>query len=45
MKIQFRSSPVPQRLHGWKRVLRRAHNILRGTLVVDFGRITMELAN
>jgi len=45
MKIQFRTLPVPERFHGWKRILRRAKNVLRGTLVVEFGRVTMELAN
>ncbi|MEP6672951.1 MAG: hypothetical protein ABJF10_27555 [Chthoniobacter sp.] len=45
MKIQYRTVPVPERLHGWKRVVRRATNIFRGTLVVDFGRVTLEFAN
>jgi hypothetical protein len=45
MKIQFRTPPVSKRLHGWKRVVRRAKNVFHGTLVVDFGRVTLELAN
>jgi len=45
MKIQFHVPPVSRRLHGWKRVIRRATGILRGTLIVHVGRVTLELAN
>ena len=45
MKIQFHVPPVSKRLHGWKRVVSRATRILRGTLIIDLGRVTLELAN
>ena len=45
MKIQFRTLPVPQRLHGWRRLASHAKNLLRGNLIVDFGRLTLELAH
>jgi hypothetical protein len=45
MKIQFLCPPVPKRLHGWNRVIRRASNILRGTLIVNVGRVTLQFAN
>ncbi|HSI15580.1 MAG TPA: hypothetical protein VK961_26275 [Chthoniobacter sp.] len=45
MRIQFHIPSVSKRLHGWKRVVRRATCILRGTLIVDLGRVTLELAN
>jgi hypothetical protein len=45
MRIQFRTLPVSKHLNGWRRVIRRVKNILRGTLIVDFGRITLEFAN
>lgn len=45
MKVQFHIPPVSKRLHGWKRVARRATRILRSTLIVHFGRVTLELAN
>lgn len=45
MRIQFHIPPVSKRLHGWKRVVRRATCILRGTLTIDLGRVTLELAN
>jgi len=45
MKIQFLTSPVSSRLHGWRRALRKVKHALRGTLVVEFGRVTLEFAN
>jgi hypothetical protein len=45
MKIQFRTYPVSDRLHGWKRLACRVQRAFRGTLVVDFGRVTLKFAN
>jgi len=45
MKIHFRTCPVRQGVRGWRRILRQAKNISRGTLVVELGRVTLEFTN
>ncbi len=45
MKIQLCTLPIPDRLHGWQRVARRAKNVFRGVLLVQVGQFTFKFAN